>query len=71
MLKCFSTLNLLISLPTLTPILSSPFSGRAFLEVAATILSNSFSVACNNYSLFFFLSAANKGFRQAINLSPG
>ena len=70
-MKCFSTLNLLITLPTLTPILSSPFSGLAFLEVAATILSNSFSVACNNYSLFFFLSAANKGFRQAINLSPG
>ena len=70
-MKCFSTLNLLITLPTLRLILSSPFSGGAFIEVAATILSNSFSVACNNYCIFFFFSAANKGFRQAINLYPG
>ncbi|CDN13015.1 hypothetical protein RintRC_1034 [Richelia intracellularis] len=41
------------------------------MEVAATILSNSLSFACNNYSLFFFISGAEKGFRQTINLSPG
>ncbi|MEG4944531.1 hypothetical protein [Microcoleus sp. F4-D5] len=61
----------MIIFPTLNQIFSAPVNRRLERVVAATILDNSFSVACSSRDRVLALSSAKYGWRQAINLSPG
>ena len=69
--KCLAILNLLITLPTRSAILSRPRSGRLSRRVAAAILSSSVAVAASSSSRLRARSAARAGLRQHTSRSPG
>ena len=71
MLKCLAILNLLITLPTRSAMVSRPRSGRLSRWVAAAMGASSFSVAASKSSRLRVRCSARAGLRQHTSRSPG